>query len=106
MDWMTPSSSLFRASTTKAPLALGLLVSGSKHPCTNTLSCSSLIFLFRDEIVSNGSHRRQVCVCLLGTYLMLGGEPAGINILPGEEGCLTNSTKMRIITMHGKRMTT
>lgn len=37
---------------------------------------------------------------------MAGGVPAGINILPGEEGCLINSTRIRIMTMQGKRMTT
>jgi hypothetical protein len=40
------------------------------------------------------------------SYLMAGGAPAGINILPGEEGCLTKSTSMRMMTMQGKRMTT
>lgn len=40
------------------------------------------------------------------TYLIAGGAPAGINILPGEEGCLTKSTSMRMMTMQGKRMTT
>lgn len=40
------------------------------------------------------------------TYLIAGGAPAGINILPGEEGCLTKSTSIRMMTMHGKRMTT
>jgi hypothetical protein len=37
---------------------------------------------------------------------MAGGAPAGINILPGELGCLTNRTSMRITTMQGKRTTT
>jgi hypothetical protein len=37
---------------------------------------------------------------------MAGGAPAGINILPGELGCLTKSTKIRMTTMQGKRMTT
>lgn len=40
------------------------------------------------------------------TYLIAGGAPAGISILPGEEGCLTNNTRMRTTTMHGKRITT
>ena len=39
-------------------------------------------------------------------YLMAGGAPAGINILPGDEGCLTKSTSIRMMTMQGKRMTT
>jgi hypothetical protein len=37
---------------------------------------------------------------------MAGGAPAGINILPGFDGCLTNNTRMRITTMSGKRITT
>lgn len=45
MDWMTPSSSLFLARTTKAPLARGLETSGSRQPSTKTLSYFSLIFL-------------------------------------------------------------
>lgn len=42
----------------------------------------------------------------MAPYLIDGGAPAGINILPGEAGCLTNSTRMRMTTMHGKMMTT
>ena len=37
---------------------------------------------------------------------MAGGAPAGINILPGEEGCRTKRTRIRTTTMHGKMMTT
>lgn len=37
---------------------------------------------------------------------MAGGEPAGINILPGELGCLTNRTKMSTTTSTGKTRTT
>lgn len=37
---------------------------------------------------------------------MAGGAPAGISILPGELGCLTNSTRIRMRTMQGKRTTT
>ncbi|KAK1241921.1 hypothetical protein MKX07_007744 [Trichoderma sp. CBMAI-0711] len=37
---------------------------------------------------------------------MDGGEPAGINILPGELGCLTNSTRMSTTTSNGKMRTT
>lgn len=40
------------------------------------------------------------------TYRIAGGAPAGISILPGELGCLTNRTSMRITTMHGNRTTT
>lgn len=37
---------------------------------------------------------------------MAGGEPAGINILPGELGCLTNSTRMSTTTSTGNTSTT
>lgn len=37
---------------------------------------------------------------------MAGGAPAGINILPGFDGCLTNNTRIRMTTMSGKRITT
>lgn len=37
---------------------------------------------------------------------MAGGEPAGINILPGELGCLTNSIRMSTTTSTGKTSTT
>lgn len=40
------------------------------------------------------------------TYLIAGGAPAGINILPGDAGCLTKSTSMRITTIQGKSTTT
>ena len=43
---------------------------------------------------------------LTPAYLMAGGAPAGINILPAELGCLTKRTRMRMTTMRGKRMTT
>ncbi len=42
----------------------------------------------------------------LATYLIAGGAPAGINILPGDAGCLTKSTRMRMTTMQGKSTTT
>ena len=37
---------------------------------------------------------------------MAGGAPAGINILPGDAGCLTKSTSIRMTTMPGKSTTT
>lgn len=37
---------------------------------------------------------------------MEGGAPAGISILPGELGCLTNKTRMRTMTRMGKSTTT
>jgi hypothetical protein len=37
---------------------------------------------------------------------MAGGAPAGIKILPGEAGCRTKSTRMRIRTTQGKSTTT
>ncbi len=37
---------------------------------------------------------------------MAGGAPAGINIRPGELGCLTNRTRMRTMTRTGKMTTT
>jgi hypothetical protein len=40
------------------------------------------------------------------THLIAGGAPAGISILPDELGCRTNSVRMRMTTMQGKRMTT
>ena len=36
---------------------------------------------------------------------MAGGAPAGIIKLPGEEGCLTINTIMRIMTRHGNKST-
>jgi len=98
---MTPSSSLFLASTTNAALALGCEVSGSTHPVTKTLSCCSLIFL------QMGSASRAKGRSRPGeAYRIAGGAPAGINILPGEAGCLTNRTSMKTTTMHGKTSTT
>lgn len=38
-------------------------------------------------------------------YLIGGGAPAGIRILPGEEGCRTKTIKISIITMNGNRRT-
>lgn len=38
-------------------------------------------------------------------YLMAGGAPAGINILPGEFGCLTKRMRIKMTTMRGNRMT-
>lgn len=40
------------------------------------------------------------------SYLMAGGAPAGMSILPGEFGCLTKSMRMRTTTMRGNSMTT
>lgn len=40
------------------------------------------------------------------TDRIAGGAPAGISILPGDAGCLTNMTRIRMTTMHGKRTTT
>lgn len=40
------------------------------------------------------------------TYLIAGGAPAGINIRPGDAGCLTNRTSIRMTTMQGKSTTT
>lgn len=109
MDWMTPSSSLFLARTTKAPLARGFDVSGLRQPSTKTLSCFSLILLWANTRQQSGCEGVGAC-CVLGAvvvaYLMAGGAPAGINILPGELGCLTNKTKMRMTTMQGNSMTT
>lgn len=39
------------------------------------------------------------------TYRIDGGAPAGTNILPGEDGCLTTSIKMINTTMLGKSRT-
>ena len=39
------------------------------------------------------------------TYRMAGGAPAGIIRPPGDEGCRTISTIIRIITMHGNKST-
>jgi hypothetical protein len=39
------------------------------------------------------------------TDLIDGGAPAGINILPGDEGCRTTRIRIRITTRHGKRRT-
>ena len=38
-------------------------------------------------------------------YLTNGGAPAGISILAVEEGCRTTRTRIRMITMQGKRST-
>ncbi len=37
---------------------------------------------------------------------MAGGEPAGIILRTGDEGCRTNSTNMHTTTIHGKSRTT
>ncbi len=39
------------------------------------------------------------------TYLIEGGAPAGISILPVDEGCRTTRTSIKIITIHGNRST-
>lgn len=49
-------------------------------------------------------HRRRLWG-LTQAYLMAGGAPAGINILPGELGCLTKRIRMRMTTMRGNSMT-
>jgi len=36
---------------------------------------------------------------------MAGGAPAGMKIVPGEEGCTTTSINISIITMHGNTST-
>lgn len=36
---------------------------------------------------------------------MAGGAPAGIRMRAGEEGCRITSTKIRMMTIHGKRRT-
>jgi len=36
---------------------------------------------------------------------MLGGEPAGTSILPGDDGCLTTRMRMRMTTMLGNNST-
>ena len=39
------------------------------------------------------------------TYLIDGGAPAGISILPVDEGCRTTRTSIKIITIQGNRST-
>lgn len=39
-------------------------------------------------------------------HLISGGAPAGINILPGEDGCRTTRTSIKIITISGNKSTT
>ena len=39
------------------------------------------------------------------TYRMVGGEPAGTSMWPGDEGCLTTRMRIKITTMVGKRRT-
>ncbi len=39
------------------------------------------------------------------TYRIDGGAPAGISIRPGDDGCRTTKTSIKMITMHGKRRT-
>lgn len=103
---MTPSNSLFLARTTNVALARGLAasVSGSRQPFTNTLSCFSLILL---QAQGPSVMRTHFGACKSRiTYRMAGGAPAGINILPGELGCRTNSTKIRTTTSRGNIKTT
>jgi len=71
----------------------------------------NLVILFADFSVNRQSRALVDAVMRriwreLNTNLTAGGAPAGINILPGEVGCLTNNVKMRTTTMQGKRMTT
>jgi hypothetical protein len=82
IDWTTPSSSLFLASTTNAAFALGVLVSGSKQPEWNGRSYFSLIFR------------------------IAGGAPDGIKRLAGESGCRMNRMTMRSTTVMGNSNTT
>jgi hypothetical protein len=44
--------------------------------------------------------------CHEQTYLMAGGAPAGISILPGELGCRTKRMRIMMTTMQGNRITT
>ena len=44
-------------------------------------------------------------VSVRDAYRMAGGAPAGMKIVPGEEGCTTMSINIRIITIHGNRST-
>ena len=39
------------------------------------------------------------------TDLIVGGAPAGINIPPVEDGCLTIRTSINIMTIHGNKST-
>jgi len=39
------------------------------------------------------------------SYLIDGGAPAGISILPGDEGCRRNKTRINIMTIHGNKRT-
>ena len=101
IDWMTPSSSLFRARTTNAALARGCLAasSGFKHPVAKTRSCFSLIFL-----KSFGQRTQEECQANIA-YLIEGGVPAGTNIRPGDDGCLITRMRIKMTTIHGKRST-
>lgn len=44
-------------------------------------------------------------VAARGSHLIVGGAPAGIKSPPGESGCLTNRTSIKIMTTHGKMST-
>lgn len=106
MDCITPSNSWFLANTTRAAFARSPLVCGSRHPVTKTLSCFSLIFL-------SGIHVSHIPVSfwnwasssVFSPHLISGGAPAGINILPGEDGCRTMRTSINIITRRGNKST-
>ena len=81
---ITPSNSLFRASTTKAAFARSVFCAvtfGSKQPVTKTLSYFSLILR------------------------MLGGAPEGISLPPGALGWRTKRKRIPMTTMQGRSRT-
>jgi len=65
-----------------------------------------LVMLLADFSVAAMSASCSALPVLKKTHLIAGGAPAGINILPDELGCLTNSTRIRMTTMHGNSSTT
>lgn len=67
------------------------------------MSCFSLIFLWEIPVSHNAS-------CILSShidnaYLINGGAPAGISIVPDEDGCRTIRTNIKNITRRGNKIT-
>ena len=46
-----------------------------------------------------------LCRKIIEPYLIDGGAPAGIKMLPGDDGCRTISTRISIITIQGNKST-
>ena len=64
--------------------------------------------LFADfSIAQISAYRKLAIQCRNAkvSHLIAGGAPAGMKMVPGDDGCIRTSIKIRIITMHGNKIT-